>query len=895
MGKPLEIAALKLIGDIARGMSRIQPDKQKSKSFNPQSPECIHEIDRISKRILFTLIVALYMEENKYLPDTVQFRDKTGIYQIRHRLTQGRKEYGGKRFGISNTIRKTITAIHEGGENLPPFQARLFEPSNLQNHLPIKWKFHDSSIIDSLEELFRLWPHPESSLLAMTPPDLRNIVDIYPYLLDFELVGADEETIILKGGEKAIPVKEAHPSESKRGYLIHTGELYYRYAKNKSRVDGTVYTPDEIVKRIVSRTLEPLLQKNKSDAPLRILDPSCGTGRFLLGALDFLTESSKSDIKSIITNSLFGIDTDPLAVELAEVQLMLRMHKLENPAPQLKDNLIVADSLIGIDSRFIERYLREEGNADGNGQIEQTTIDKIDWKSVWERIAGKENPQITQIAQIERQKLLTVFDSMVEHVRSETVDDFEKEFKFKVQNLDNVKQPKHCQTENCIKLFHPEIFFPHLYFNSDGEPLPHQGFDAVIGNPPYGDILSSESKELLRKLGYSSGGGGNNDIFRFFVERGLILLRTGGMLGFILPNTFLKGKKYRNFRKRLLELSQPVEILDFDLAKIFERDVFTSLLFLLKKPSRKTVPIFITSLDGTLNNLKTEKFDSDSLSDDSWIPSGELYKRLLSDKRFVPLDPLIAQIGDVGINYQRKDVGWSNRSASRIASEIFYEGEREHPDDLPYLKGVDIERFVINPKSKRWLRHDWKNMIQDGETVSVNLAWAQKPIKILTRQTGDSIVAAIDKSGYLTGRSLHTTILRDTRYSPYYILALLNSDLMNRIYLELTRERGRAQAQVKLSFLRRLPIRRISFDMDEKLRIEIVKKETQRLEEDFSIPPRSIKELTEKGYEAVAHDLIAYYTMKIDNFFSYGSNVEEKKFELKSILNNAIEILYKAE
>ncbi len=40
------------------------------------------------------------------------------------------------------------------------------------------------------------------------------------------------------------------------------------------------------------------------------------------------------------------------------------------------------------------------------------------------------------------------------------------------------------------------------------------------------------------------------------------------MLGFILPNTFLKGKKYRNFRKRLLELSQPVEILDFDLSGI---------------------------------------------------------------------------------------------------------------------------------------------------------------------------------------------------------------------------------------------------------------------------------------------------------------------------------------
>jgi len=364
------------------------------------------------------------------------------------------------------------------------------------------------------------------------------------------------------------------------------------------------------------------------------------------------------------------------------------------------------------------------------------------------------------------------------------------------------------------------------------------------------------------------------------------------MLGFILPNTFLKGKKYRNFRKRLLELSQPVEILDFDLAKIFDRDVFTSLLFLMKKPAKKTVPIFITSLDGTLNNLKTEKFDSDSLSDDSWIPSGELYKRILADKRFVPLDPLIAQIGDVGINYQRKDVGWSNRSASRIASEIFYAGEREHPDDLPYLKGEDIERFVINLKSKRWLRHDWKKRIQDGETVSVNLAWAQKPIKILTRQTGDSIVAAIDKSGYLTGRSLHTTILRDSRYSPYYILALLNSDLMNRIYLELTRERGRAQAQVKLTFLRRLPVREISFRFDETKRKRIVQNEMVKLNDDLSPLPHVVQDLMNNEYESAAHDLIALVSMKMENFIDENHQIKDVISHMKSILNESIETLY---
>lgn len=880
MGNTLETNALNLCASIARGFA--------SHPANHADLDNTANLHQTSLRTLFVILLSLYLEENGFL------REKTGMFNLREELANNPRKSGGKKLSIIKRIRFMMEKIHSPDLAYAPFKARLFDPDNPANRNIFKWKLYDGDITNSLKQIFSIWAHPGPSLMASYPPGISELIDIYAFLLDFEVRVADCDVVLLNNGKRVIALKDAHPGDIRRGHVHEKGSVIYEYAKGKSRRSGTVYTPDEIVRRIVKRTLDPLIGNGDRKKPLRIIDPSCGTGRFLSGAVDYLVEhnnrANSDDSRNfeferrIISDSIYGVDHDKLAVELAEIPIMLRTHRRDNPAPNLESNIIAADTLKGIDSHFIRRLILGNGRIDDSGaDSSQYTFDEIDWRSVWKTVINNGR----------RDALATLFELFIDYLSGDKSDFriVSDEFHKKLRRL-TISDIKPVASHRFG--FHPEVFFPSLYFTTDGEMLSDVGFDAVIGNPPYGDILDTASKRLLENLGYKSGGGGNNDVFRFFVERGLNLLRQGGMLGFILPNTFLKGRKYRNFRKRILELSYPEEILDFNHQKVFQRDVFTSLLFLRKKPSVKSQPRFLTSLDGSLDYLEQEAFDPSKNVDDSWLPTGELYQRLNSDKRYMRIDPFFVQIGDVGINYQRRSVGWSERTKSRIADVIFYEGEKEHPDDKEFLKGEDVERFRINPKSKRWLRHDWQAHIQDSEVVNVNFEWANRPVKILSRQTGDSIIAAIDTNCMLTGRSLHTSVVRDIAYSPYYIIALMNSDVLTGVYRELTRETGRPQAQVKLSFLRKIPIRRINFTLNESEREEMFNKSIKSIDEIPDNLPNAVEDSLEHDAEDIAHDLIAYSSRRIEHLLgSNGSNGTSTDLEKwRESLNTSINMLY---
>ncbi|RLC55398.1 MAG: hypothetical protein DRI80_17875 [Chloroflexota bacterium] len=195
---------------------------------------------------------------------------------------------------------------------------------------------------------------------------------------------------------------------------------------------------------------------------------------------------------------------------------------------------------------------------------------------------------------------------------------------------------------------------------------------------------------------------------------------------------------------------------------------------------------------------------------DTWLPKGSIYEKIQGSSNILRFDE-VCESKDAGINYQRVGVGWQSRTRSKLAERILYEGKQQDTRDYQYLKGEDIDRFSICPAALRWLRHNYAELVYEGEVVSVNHEWAQKPLKILTRQTGDRIIAALDSARHYTGRSLHSTVVTQGEYSYLYILAILNSTFISYYYNVLAREKGRALAQVKLKNVRQLPIRRITF------------------------------------------------------------------------------------
>jgi len=562
------------------------------------------------------------------------------------------------------------------------------------------------------------------------------------------------------------------------------GSIYERYLGNTLHVTakqvrlepkpevrkagGVYYTPRFIVDYIVKNTVGKLVEgkKPKDVEKLRILDPACGSGSFLIGAYQFLIDwhldyyrehrkearlhpmypEVEKDLSGnprlsfhaktrILSHNLYGVDLDPQAVEITMMSLYLKAlegeHAMLGPKheklPELKYNIRCGNSLIGPDINK-EHPLTPE---------ERERIRPFDW-----------------------------------HSREEGF----------------------------------------------GDILAEGGFDAVIGNPPYGDTMSSEEKDYLLSVGFRAGGSGNNDIFRFMFENSLNVVREGSSVGMILPNTFLVGSKYTNFRRRLLDLGAVEEIVDFGVRKVFDIDVYSSILFVRRETSHKKRHEGFASYRSNglppAELLKIKpilKADRGTLLLSDWIPTNPISEKICRNPRFGPADEFV-EIKDAGINYQRVGVGWQKRAESKLASRILYEGKQRHTLDRAYLKGEDIEPFCVKAHAlnRRWLRHDYKKFIQPGEVVAFGKKILEAPAKIVSRQTGDTIIAAIDRRQLYTGRSLHSWVMRPGQsISIELLLGILNSKFITYLYQASTREKGRALAQVKLNKLKKLPLPRV--------------------------------------------------------------------------------------
>jgi len=560
------------------------------------------------------------------------------------------------------------------------------------------------------------------------------------------------------------------------------GSIYERYLGKTIRVTatravvedkpevrkagGVYYTPKYIVDYIVEQTVGKLIE-GKSPAQiakLKILDPACGSGSFLIGAyqklLDYhaayyaqrasrrgggggapshqarLLQESRAeygDVKlsltekaTILRNNIFGVDIDPQAVEITMMSLYIKMLEGERGAmmgqgvlPRLNENIKCGNSLIA----------RDIGDLSAE---DSARINPFDWTS--------------------------------------KVDGF-------------------------------------------GDILAAGGFDAVIGNPPYGIVFDDSVKVYLEQ--HYPTFVRNNDTYVAFVQKSIELLGTDGLFGYIIPNTFLIGPYFDELKRYALENTDIVHMVDFGLNQVFPQpNVFTALLFLRKKKKTNKQTMggarFVKVLDVATfpQNLVEQIMNETALESLRWMPINPLVARLLRSK--VTLDD-IAWVKDVGLNYWTQGRG-KTRGGS-IADRVFYEGKQIHVQDKPYLKGRDIDRYSMT-FGQHWLRHNYQKLLDPKvDTLRFSPEFLERE-KIIYRQTADHVVATLDLEKYLTDKTVHTVVFRDEwqdKVSLRYLLGILNSRLTSFLYKEISQEEGRTFAQVKIFRMKQLPICTINF------------------------------------------------------------------------------------
>jgi type I restriction-modification system DNA methylase subunit len=177
------------------------------------------------------------------------------------------------------------------------------------------------------------------------------------------------------------------------------GAMYEKYigTMQKRKEQGIFYTPSFVVEHIVQNTLGRVLRKTKYDnlASIRVLDMACGSGSFLLKSFDVLdqhyrlrdkdyaqtkldaeTNGAKMTRKSmILRNNIYGVDLDPKAVEIAQLNLLLKAAETRYRLPDLRDNIKCGNSLI---SQSLDEGLRPfEWNREFSGIMNEGGFDVV--------------------------------------------------------------------------------------------------------------------------------------------------------------------------------------------------------------------------------------------------------------------------------------------------------------------------------------------------------------------------------------------------------------------------------------------------------------------------------------------------------------------------------------
>jgi type I restriction-modification system DNA methylase subunit len=571
-----------------------------------------------------------------------------------------------------------------------------------------------------------------------------------------------------------------HVYEQFLGKVIRLTEGHRAKVEEKPEVrkaGGVYYTPTYIVDYIVKNTVGKICEGKtpKQIASLKILDPACGSGSFLLGAYQYLLDyhlnwylahhSKKGNIaqgfspapkemyrgrggqwyltiqekKRILLNNIYGVDIDPQAVEVTKLSLLLKVLEGENQ-----------DTLERQMKLFKERALPDLGSniKCGNSLI------------------GPDFYQGKQMNLLENEETYRINPF-----------DWQKEF--------------------------PEI-------------MKQGGFDAVIGNPPYvtlGNDLFSDS--VLSYLNSYEVAQYKTDLFHLFIQRGIDLLKTDGFLGYITPNTWFTLQFTTKLREYVLRRVQIEELVLFGHLVFQNADVHTGLTFLKKARKSLSHKIIVKNLPASFSSEILYQPATPSALETDWLKDpefrfeirqtgevGDLVKRIM--RKFPPLERVArASLGIQAYNS-------SKHTREQIEARVFHALKKLSKEYLPELAGNDVGRYLIDRRKGQWIKYGpW---LHDYRTMD----WLTGP-RILVREIAGNWPYRIHGCYVEETYCNYKTILNvnpssATDYSMKYLLGILNSRLMSFLY-PLVSNKIVVGSFPRLSVrdLKRLPIRTINF------------------------------------------------------------------------------------
>lgn len=531
---------------------------------------------------------------------------------------------------------------------------------------------------------------------------------------------------------------------------------------------GSFYTPREIVQYMVDESLvahlkrtvgddleqqyRQLMQYTDEDVSLtdsqrrqimlslyncKVLDPACGSGAFPMGilqqmvhilsridpdnkmwkeimlqkAIDETSEayrnSSNEERKELIAdiersfdesinrpdyarklylieNCIYGVDIQPIAIQISKLRFFISLVVDQNtntdptdnfgirPLPNLEAKFVAANTLIGLDKKDASLFDSEEIKAKEN-----------ELKIAKHKIFGAKTVRTKR-----------KYKNIVNELRKEIADMLEHSGAVGNDEARQLASWDMFDQNDYSKFFDPEWMFG-----------VNDGFDIVIGNPPYVQLQANNGRlsELYEQCGYKTFVR-TGDIYILFYERGWQLLKSGGCLCYITSNKWMRagyGEKTRSF---FAKYTNPELLIDFSGVDVFESATVVTNVLLFTRGENKG----ITYCVGTSNKYK------DCLKNlTDYVEKNEYIQNLKTSDGWVILTPVELSIKNkiivagtslsewnIKINYGIK-TGYNDAfiidsvQRDEILNNCQTESERKRTAEIirPILRGRDIKRY----------------------------------------------------------------------------------------------------------------------------------------------------------------------------------------------------------
>lgn len=873
IGEDLKENVYRAMKILAEGFLAEPSNQLSNRLGRSMSDGAVREVQDNALRLLYRLLFLFYAESRNLLDTNNKYYYELSLqrlkYEIAARLDRG-DPLLSVRYSYWEALKGLFSLINDGSESrgvskdefyIPAYNGGLFDPA--KNRFLEEKRIGDSYLARALDFMARSHDR-EKGFVDYSSLEIRHLGSIYEGLLEYRLKIANREMAVVKEKGKEVWFALSEAGGRKVLDTIPAGGLYLVTDKGERKATGSYYTPDYIVKYIVKNTIEPLIERKRqewlgSNRPfaeyvlsIKVLDPAMGSGHFLVEATDQLARwlvqawatARPEDVESkdvagqdihwarreVVRNCIYGVDLNPMAVELAKLSLWLTTVASNKPLSFLDHHLRCGNSLIGAELEKLvvlpaakaeeqppiwKFVLKQHTDAllkkySLMASLPDDSLQMVKWKE--ERFREIQESELSRrLRELANVWLSTYFGNEVSdddyyelqnRLSPEKFPDWagfrEKEWFVRAQGLAAEK-----------RFFHWEMEFPEAFNGKN------RGFDIVIGNPPYiRDRLQETIEDSTVFAALFESAYQKYDIYALFIESSINLLIHNGHLGFIVPNKIMAARYATPLRKLILSKTSIRYVIDVSEIGVFKNVSVYPIILLVERCDNGT---------NKNNKLKFAKVPNLINNESMNIPKITFIEQDVYST--TPDNMFILTLNDSNINITNK-----MKRVSLSLGELCNINEGIHTGNLreelvisckideftyPLYRGENFERYD-STYDNLFIRYNW-DIIKNNPNGYGSLrekAIFEASEKIICREIHIRLSCTYDKEQkYFLNHLYSITRKIDFGESLLYTTALINSKLLSFFFdiMFINAHISGGYRQYKAFYLKQLPISRISF------------------------------------------------------------------------------------